>query len=103
MNRHSSNWKNGQPRILLFSHGNIYEKLVWRCASREFQRIIEEIDAVEVIAPRANSWYRNGKRFALRLGEFVSVPVNPGVSEVTVDRDYDLFFTMCDGPSDLLH
>lgn len=90
-------------RILLFSHRNIFEQVVWRCPFQEFQRIIQEVDSVDVVAPTAKTWYQNGKRVALRLGEFVNVPLNPGVSTVHVDRDYKTFFTICDGASDLLH
>jgi len=93
----------GDPRVLMFSHRNIFEHQVWRCPFQEFQQIIQEIDSVDVMAPTAKSWYATGKRAALRLGEFVNLPLNPGVPEVRVQRDYDMFFTICDGPSDLLH
>jgi len=91
------------PRILMFSHRNIFDQLVWRCPFQEFQRVIQEVDCVDLLAPIRKSWYPNGKRGALRLGEFVSVPLNPGVPKTIVDRDYDMFFTICDGPADLLH
>src|ERR1700756_4293631 len=103
MNSNNSREQNPDPRILLFSHGNIFEQLVWRCPFQEFQRIIQEVDSVDVVAPTAKTWYQNGKRVALRLGEFVNIPVNPGVSTVNIDRDYGMFFTVCDGASDLLH
>ncbi len=92
-----------EPRILLFSHRNIFEPLVWRCHFQEFERIIEEVDSVDLVAPQAKTWYVNGKRVALRLGEFANIPLNPGVSTINLDRDYDLFFTVCFGASDLLH
>jgi len=76
---------------------------VWRCPFQEFQRVIQDVDSVDLVAPAATPWYALGKRAALRLGELVSVPVNPGVSTTKVDRDYDMFFTVCDGASDLLH
>jgi len=103
MNQMITYQQNAGARILLFSHRNIFEHLVWRCPFQEFQRVIQEVDSVDVVAPKAKSWYLNGKRAALRLGEFVNIPVNPGVHEVRVDRDYDMFFTICDGASDLLH
>jgi len=37
------------------------------------------------------------------LGKLVNVPLNPGVPSIEVDRDYDMFFTICSGVSDLLH
>jgi len=103
MNSKDDRRHSARPRILMFSHENICEQLVWRCTSQEFQRVIQEIDSVELIAPNAKRWYRNGKRVALRLGEFANIPLNPGVSRVNVDRDYDMFFTVCFGASDLLH
>jgi hypothetical protein len=103
MNLNSSYQQNSDPRILLFSHRNIFEQLVWRCPFQEFQRVIQEVDSVDVVAPGAKTWYPTGKRVALRLGEYVNIPVNPGVSTVNVTRDYDMFFTICDGASDLLH
>lgn len=103
MNANSSHGQNGEPRILLFSHRNIFEQLAWRCPFQEFERIIQEVDSVELVAPNAKTWYRNGKRVALRLGEFVNIPLNPGVAKTNLGRDYDMFFTVCDGASDLLH
>ena len=103
MNSNNNRRLSASPRILLFSHENICDQMVWRCPSLEFQKIIQEIDSVELLAPGARSWYRNGKRVALRLGEFVNVPLNPGVPRIEVDRNYDIFFTICSGVSDLLH
>ncbi|MFY9560029.1 MAG: glycosyltransferase [Terriglobales bacterium] len=103
MNPNSSHQQNPDPRILLFSHRNIVEQLVWRCPFREFEKIIQEVDSVDLVAPSARTWYGNGKRAALRLGELANIPINPGVSKVNLDRDYDMFFTICDGASDLLH
>jgi len=93
----------GNSRILLFSHKNIYEQQVWRCPFREFERILQEVDSMDVLAPQAKSWYDTGKRAALRLGEMVAVPVNPGVPEVRIEREYDLFITVCEKVSELLH
>jgi len=103
MNPTSIHGQNTEPRILLFSHKNIVEPLVWRCPFQEFEKVVNEVDSVDVLAPARKSWYDNGKRVALRVGEFASLPLNPGVTKTTIDRDYDMFFTACDGPSDLLH
>jgi len=92
-----------RPRTLLFSHQNISEQMVWRCPSLEFQQVIQKVDSVELLAPKAKSWYREGKRVALRLGEFVNLPINPGVPEIVLSRDYEMFFTVCSSVSDLLH
>jgi hypothetical protein len=103
MNSNRDKIRNADSRILLFSHRNIFEPQVWRCSFQEFEKVIQEVDSVDLIAPNAKRWYWQGKRAALRLGEFVNIPLNPGVSTATVDRDYEMFFTICDGASDLLH
>lgn len=101
-----SNSEQGQPekpRILLFSHRNIYDHLVWRCPFQEFERILQEVDSVELLAPKPTEWYRHGKRVAMRLGEFVNLPLNPGIPTIKVDREYDMFITVCERVSELLH
>ena len=103
MNSDNNRQQSASPRILLFSHENICEQMVWRCPSFEFQKIIQEIDSVKLLAPGANSWYRSGKRAAMRIGKLVKIPLNPGVPRVRVGGDYDMFFTICSGASDLLH
>lgn len=92
-----------KPRVLLFSHRNIFEREVWRCSLQEFERIIQDIDSVDLLAPKPKNWYREGKRAALKLGEFVNLPLNPGIPTINVDREYDMFFTICEKASELLH
>ena len=91
------------PRVLLFSERNIYEHEVWRCSFHEFEEILQEIDSVELVAPKPRKWYRNGKRVASRLGEFFKTPLNPGVSSVKLNRDYDVFLAICEKPSELMN
>lgn len=91
------------PRILFLSQRNIYEREVWRASFFEFEQILQRIDSVDVVAPGRKSWYRNGKRLALRLGERFKRPMDPGLEPVRLTRDYDLFFTVCEKPSELLH
>jgi hypothetical protein len=91
------------PRVLLFSNRNIYERKVWRCSFNEFEGILQQIDAVEVVAPKPTRWYRNGKRLASRLGEHLSIPLNPGVQKVMLDREYDIFAAFIEVPSELFH
>lgn len=92
-----------KPRVLLFSNRNIYEQEVWRCSWHDFERILQEIDSVDVVAPKATRWYPYGKRVALRVGERFRLPFNPGIETTTVERDYDLFVAICEKPSELLH
>jgi hypothetical protein len=93
----------GRPRILLFSQRNIYEPSVWRCSFREFERILQEVDSVDVLAPKPTNWYGQGRRVAMRLGEFVNLPINPGIQPIKLEREYDLFVTVCEKMLDLLH
>ena len=91
------------PRILMLSHRNLYERTVWRASFFEFEQILQQIDCVDVVAPHRKFWYRNGKRLALRLGERFKTPINPGVEAVKLNREYDVFFTVCEKASELLH
>src|ERR1035437_6400076 len=103
MNPTDDRRNSADSRILMFSHRNIFDHVVWRCPLQEFQKIIQEVDSVDVLEPRRKSWYVTGKRAALKLGKSVPLPINPGVPEVKVEKDYDMFFTIADIPSDLLH
>jgi hypothetical protein len=76
---------------------------VWRCAFHEFEGILQDIESVELLAPHPLPWYPAGKRIALRLGEHLGLPVNPGVRRTTVSKPYDLLFAVCEKPSELLH
>ncbi|MGA2755131.1 MAG: glycosyltransferase [Terracidiphilus sp.] len=103
MNHESDQEQSGKPRILLFSHKNIYDHLVWRCPFREFERIVQEVDSVDVLAPKPTNWYPHGRRVAARLGEFVSWPINPGIPTINVEHEYDMFITVCERVTELLH
>jgi hypothetical protein len=91
------------PRILLFSQRNIHEQEVWRCSFHEFEGLLRNIDSVDVLAPSPRRWYPEGKRVALRLGEHLKAPLNPGIPKITLDRDYDVFLAVCEKPSELLN
>jgi len=92
-----------KARILLFSHKNIYDPAVWRCPFREFERILQEVDAVDVVAPKPTKAYRYGISAAMRLGEFANLPLNPGIPTTRLNREYDMFITVCERPGELLH
>jgi hypothetical protein len=99
----SSQEQQGNPRILLFSNRNIFDPLVWRCSFQEFEKLLQEIDDVDVLAPKPTKWYPHGRRVAARVGEFAALPLNPGIPSISIDRDYDMFFTVCERVSELLH
>jgi len=88
----------------MFSQRNIYEEqAVWRCTFHELEELLQEIDSITLLAPKPRKWYRNGKRAALRLGEHFTTPLNPGITQVKLDRYYDLFLAVCEKPSELLN
>jgi hypothetical protein len=87
----------------MFSERNIYEQEVWRCPFHEFEGILQEIDSVDLLAPKPRKWYRHGKRVASRVGEHFKTPLNPGIPKVKLDKYYDVFFAVCEKPSELLN
>jgi hypothetical protein len=91
------------PRVLLFSQRNLYEIEVWRAGIREFEDLIALSDSVDILAPPRGRWFQPRQRLALRLGKHSSAAVNAGVPEARLDRDYDLFFAVCEKPSELLN
>lgn len=103
MDSSSTQEQQHRSRILLFSNRNIFDPLVWRCSFQEFEKLIEECDDVDVLAPKPTRWYPKGRRLAARVGEFAPLPINPGIPRITIDRDYDMFFTICERVSELLH
>lgn len=93
----------GDGRILLLSHRNLYEPKAWRGPWRELEAVMAEVDTVDVISPRQGTWYRQRNRVAQHIGTYVPMGLNPGVETVSLKNDYDLFFTVCERTSELLH
>ena len=89
-------------RILMFSQRNIYN-FHYRCALYEFEDIIRQIDSVDLLNPHPSRWFKYGTRIANRLAVDCYISPNPGISKVRINRYYDLFFTICQFPSDLLN
>jgi hypothetical protein len=92
-----------KPRILMLSHRNIVNKILARCLWFEFEDIIREIDKVEMLAPGRLRHFDRGYRRAARVGRRFPIALNPGVAGLSVDGEYDLFFTVCAFPTDLLY
>lgn len=92
-----------RPRVLLFSQRNICEIEVWRAGGREFEDTICEVDSVEVLAPRRGRWFDQRMRFAQRVGKRSRILLNPGIPKIRLDGHYDLFFAICEKPSELLN
>ena len=91
----------GNPRVLIFSLRNIFGKALFRCPHFEFEDIICEIDSAELLAPEVNtSNMRSG--FSTRLAYHTSVMLNPGIRRIQPTTHYDIFFTICGYPQDLI-
>jgi len=90
------------PRICIFSQRHLH-RLVSRCPMYEFEDVICEIDDVEVLVPESNRSFPVCQKIANRLARHISIAsLNPGVRELRLDRNYELFVAMCQFPSDLL-
>lgn len=88
------------PRILVFSQRNI-SRALFHCPHYEFEDVVCQIDSTHLFAPRADpSSLRYG--FAKRLAYRLPVTINPGVRRFRGGAQYELFFTVCGIPSDLL-
>jgi hypothetical protein len=87
---------------LLLSQRNLVDHIFARCVLHEFESVLQEIDATDVVAPRTSTFHEARKRFAKRLAYRTPVPVNPGVTPVAIERDYDLCLAVFGFPSDLL-
>ena len=90
-----------QPRVLIFSLRNIYGKAHFRCPHFEFEDVICEIDSADLLAPKVDpSSLRSN--FATRLAFHAPVALNPGIQRISAKKHYDIFFTVCGHPQDLI-
>ncbi len=91
----------GKPRVLIFSLRNVFGRALFRCPHFEFEDLICEIDSAELLAPKLDpsSWR---SRFATRLAYHAPVILNPGIQTITATRQYDILFTICGYPQELL-
>lgn len=93
--------QSGKPRVLVFSLRNIFGKALFRCPHFEFEDLICEFDSADLLAPKvdASSWRSS---FATRLAYHVPVALNPGIQATSVGNQYDILFTICGEPQDLI-
>lgn len=95
-----------QQRILLFSHRNLAndpaKSVLFRCPHYEFEDIICETDAVDLVAPGPGRWHSRRHAVAKGIAWHLPLILNPGVAASKISRKYDLFFTICGSPVDLL-
>src|SRR4051812_29321948 len=90
-----------KPRVLIFSLRNIFGKALNRCPHYEFEDIICEIDSAELFAPKVEPSSRRAS-FATRLAYHAPVTLNPGIPEIPAKGRYDILFTICGFPQDLI-
>jgi hypothetical protein len=91
-----------RPRILVCSQRNIYEDFLFRCPHREFEDLICQMDSAELLAPRVDRSFAIRYRIAKRIAWYTPLALNPGIQKVKIEKQYDLFFTICGSPVDLL-
>jgi hypothetical protein len=91
----------GKPRVLIFSLRNIFGKALFRCPHFEFEDLICEIDSAELLAPKVDPSSRRSS-FATQLAYYAPVAFNPGIQTVPAKRHYDVLFTICGYPQDLI-
>ena len=90
-----------KPRVLIFSLRNIFGRELFRCPHYEFEDIICEIDSAELFAPKIDA--SSGRpSFAIRLGYHAPILLNPGIPKLSAERHYDILFTVCGYPQDLI-
>jgi hypothetical protein len=90
-----------KPRVLIFSLRNIFGKALFRCPHYEFEDIIREIDSAVLLAPELDPSSARST-FATRLAYHAPLKLNPGIQRLPAKTHYDIFFTICGFPQDLL-
>jgi hypothetical protein len=90
-----------KPRVLIFSLRNIFGKALFRCPHYEFEDIICEIDSAELMAPTVDTSSERSS-LAIRLPYHAPLLLNPGIKKIPSNRHYDIFFTICGYPQDLI-
>ena len=90
-----------ESRVLVFSQRNNVGILPFRCAHFEFEDIVSEVDAVDIIAPQVNpSSHRHS--IAKQVAYHIPLVLNPGIKRTRIEKTYELFFMICGNPTDLL-
>jgi hypothetical protein len=90
-----------KARVLIFSLRNIIGTALFRCPHFEFEDTICKIDSAELFAPKVDpsSWRSS---FATQLAYHAPITLNPGIHGLSDKGRYDILFTICGFPQDLL-
>lgn len=92
-----------RARVLLYSQRNIYEPEVWRSTFHEFERLLQQIESIDTLAPRPGKWFDFRRNNAQRVGKYTSMALNPGIPKISLEQDYDVFLAVIEKPSELLN
>ena len=90
-----------KPRTLIFSLRNVFPKALFRFSHFEFENIISEIEAAEIVAPQVNPLalrHRLAKRFVYHA----PIALFPERRRIRLKADYELFVVTCGAPTDLV-
>jgi hypothetical protein len=87
--------------VLIFSLRNVFPKALFRCPHYEFEDIICETDSAELWAPALDP-SNTRSTLATRLAYHAPLTLNPGIPKIPTKIHYDIFFTICGFPQDLL-
>ena len=90
-----------QPRVLIVSLRNIFTTALFRGPHYEFEDIVSQIDAADILTPTtdlSNLHHRVAERVAFHF----PLALNPGFRAIKVRSHYDLFLAVCGHPRDLL-
>ena len=98
---HRNSAELSQPRTLIFSQRNLTRIQPFRCAHFEFEDVIAEVDEADFLSPTVNPDTRR-HWFAKQMAYHTPLKLNPGVQQIPVEKNYDLFFAICGDPTDLL-
>ena len=91
----------GTPRVLIFSLRNIFGKALFRCPHFEFEDLICEMNSAELLAPKLDPSSARSS-FAARLAYHAPIILNPGLRKISAKQQYDILFTVCGYPQDLI-
>ena len=92
-----------RPRILMLSQRGISPSDIWRCPHYEFEDLICQFDAVDMLAPRPKQWFRLGTKIARRVARYYPIAWNPATPKIEASKNYDMLFMFCASPVDLLN
>ncbi len=90
-----------KPRVLIFSLRNVFGKALFRCPHFEFEDLICQIDSADLLAPKVDPSSRRSS-FATRLAYHAPVVLNPSMERISAKGQYDILFTICGYPQDLI-